>query len=346
MFENAFGARQQADDLESEENAEPKSEPKAGPIEEPIPSVEETMVKESVSTTDQTNSSAVFVAPKETLTYIHMQSYPIAASWIKILHWLPAPHFARDMMFGIAYSSYLRGYTLAIDSSIDKGLDQLDKRAPFVKTLRMRDIRNVLIDNPIHSIVSTTQQALHDTTDLAKTHVIKPSRTALYTIRDIRDGYIDFQSQPIIRSQMNSVLKQVNVRLIERVNTYLPPDETKNELPISYVTFDPKSNELSYTVRIINLAIIRFRPVLRERLRLFGDLPANSRRHIGAIYQSSKENRGDGRIIVLIASLETIRILMDEGYELLTDNSFVNFLKSEPKSNEHVTIAEEDTIPN
>lgn len=171
-----------------------------GEEEEEVPVVNEQSVKIKGSTEKDINP---FESPKQTQTYIHLQTYPIVASWVKIFHWFPQPHFARDTMMILAYSRYLKTYTLSIDQNIDKKLCELDKRAPFVKTLRMRDIRNVIFDNPIRSIVNNTQQVILDTTYLTRKLVIRPARNALYSARDLRDGFIDFRSQPILRSQFN-----------------------------------------------------------------------------------------------------------------------------------------------
>lgn len=78
------------------------------------------------------------------------------------------------------------------------------------------------------------------------------------------------------------------------------------------------------------------------RLKKISDLSTTSRRHVVAVYLSSKENRGEGRIIVFIASLETIRILVRQGFELVTENTFVKGLDSELKVKEQVTMAEDD----
>lgn len=317
VFESVFSTQREAP-IQLLEDKTVFAEPVEG---DEVPALnDEEVIPEELIDNDNEKS---FERPMETKTYIHMKTYPIVASWVKIFHWFPQPHFARDTMMMIAYSKYLREYTMSVDNRINKGLDQLDKRAPFVKTLRMRDIRNIILDNPIRSIVNNSQQVMLESTDLTKKHLVQPSRRALYYIRDLRDGYVDFESQPILRSQLNSVFKGVNLRLIKRTNTYLPRDEQKNELPINYVTFDPKSNER--TIRIINCELL-----------------STSRRHIGAVYQASKENRGEGHIVVVIATLDAMRVLVNQGFELLTDHSFVRFLESEPQENEQVPIAKEE----
>lgn len=261
----------------------------------------------------------------ETQTYKHLQTYPIVESWIKIYHWVPQSDLISSFVREIAYSGYLREYTAAVDRAVNGHLDRLDKNAPFVTTLRMRDIRNIIFDNPMHYAFSGTHNSIVDASELAKTRIFEPARKTVYSARGLRDQYIDLHSQPILRSQLDPCLKRINARLMDIANTYFPPDKDKNEFPISYATFDPKTNELSYTIRIINSALVSFRPFLRPRLNEMAQFPSKSWRHIATLFDESRRDRGDGRIVVLLASLETIRVLINES---LSGSLFVTFPQS------------------
>ena len=280
--------------------------------------------------------------PEETKVYKHLKTYPIVNSWIKIFHWFPLPRVIRPSLMGIAYSSRLNSYTTSVDTYLDSRLNALDQVAPLVKTLRMRDIRNVILDDPIMYITTRTTNSLRDISDLTQRAVIKPTREGLHQLRDLRGEHIpSMGNQPLLRSQLNPIFRQVNQRLIEDINTFFPAPSDNEEIPINYVTFDNQSNELSYTLRLINLALLRSRPVLQERFQQLTEAPSEARKYVAAVYQESQEHRGEGRIVIIIATLETIRKIVTDGYEVFSANRFFQFLLSEPTAEEKISIAEE-----
>ena len=246
----------------------------------------------------------------------------------------------------IAYSNSLRPYTSYVDNYFDNQLNNLDEALPLVKTLRMRDIRNVILDDPIKNISVTTGKALVDVGNLTQRTIIEPSRDGIHQLRDLRGEYISFvDNQPIIRSHINPLIKQINMRLINDINTFLPLNAESENIPISYVDLDDQSNELAYTFQIINMGLLRSRPVLQEKLQDITKSPQVASKHIASIYQESKENRGEGRIIIIIATIETIRKLVSEGYTLMSANAFLNFLGTQPNESEKLSIAEEIIDP-
>lgn len=280
--------------------------------------------------------------PNETEVYKHLKTYPIVNSWVKIFHWVPLPRIIRPSLMGIAYSSRFNSYTTSVDTYLDSQLDALDKAMPFVKTLRMRDIRNVILDDPIMYFVTRASDSLRSASDLTQRVVIQPSRNGIHQLRDMRGEHLPFtDNQPILRSQLNPIFKQVNSRLIEDINRFFPSPTNEEELPINYVTFDNHSNELSYTLKLVNLAALRSRPILRERFQHLTEIPADARKYVAAVYNESQEHRGDGRIVIIIATLETIRKIVTDGYETFSANRFFQFLQSEPTAGEKISIAEE-----
>lgn len=297
---------------------------------------EELLEEKGLTVTEETK------VPKETEVYKHLKTYPIVHSWIKIFHWFPLPRVIRPSLMGIAYSSRLNSYTTSVDAYLDSQLNALDQAAPFVKTLRMRDIRNVILDDPIRYVAFRTANSLRNISDLTQRAVIKPSREGIHQLRDLRGEHLPFTgNQPLLRSQLNPIFRQVNQRLIEDINTYFPASSNSEEIPINYVTFDNQSNELSYTLRLINLAVLRARPVLQERFQQLTETPSEARKYVAAVYQESQEHRGEGRIVIIIATLETIRKILTDGYEAFSANRFFQFLLSEPTAEEKVSIAEE-----
>lgn len=280
--------------------------------------------------------------PNETEVYKHLKTYPIVNSWVKIFHWVPLPRIIRPSLMGIAYSSRFNSYTTSVDTYLDSQLDALDKAMPFVKTLRMRDIRNVILDDPIMYFVTRASDSLRSASDLTQRVLIQPSRNGIHQLRDMRGEHLPFaDNQPILRSQLNPIFKQVNSRLIEDINRFFPSPTNEEEIPINYVTFDNHSNELSYTLKLVNLAALRSRPILRERFQHLTEFPADARKYVAAVYNESQEHRGDGRIVIIIATLETIRKTVTDGYEAFSANRFFQFLQSEPTAGEKISIAEE-----
>lgn len=286
---------------------------------------------------------------KETQVYKHLKTYPIVSSWIKIFHWFPLPRIIRPRLLNIAYSNGLNDYTTSIDNYLDSQLNSLDQLAPFVKTLRMRDIRNTILDDPIRNFSNQTTKSINDVISLTQTFVIEPSRNGIHDLRELRGQYISFiGNQPIIRSQLDPYIEQLNKRLIKNINTYLPsttddPDSEKINVgvPINFVTIDNEKNEIIYTGQLINLAILRSRPMLEDRFQKLLEMPSETRNYVAAIYNESKENRGDSQIVIVIATLETIRKLVTESFEFISIARFHEFLNTQPSSEENLSLAEE-----
>ena len=283
--------------------------------------------------------------PGETKVYKHMKEYPIVYSWIKIFHWVPTPRVIRPTLMSVAYSNTLAPYTDGIDTFFDNRLGQLDATFPFIRELRMRDIRNVILDDPIKAVSARTSKTLMDVSNLTQKMIVEPSRNGIHQLRDLRGEYMTLgDNQPIIRSQINPLIKQVNSRMVDNINKFFPQMGDDMNLPLSYVSVDDKSNELSYTFQLINIGMLRSRPVLQERLEELISTPNNAAKHVAAVYQESKLNRGEGRIVVVIATVETIRKLADEGYTLLSASTFFQFLQTSPLETEKMSIAEETRI--
>lgn len=282
--------------------------------------------------------------PDETKVYKHIKEYPIVNSWIKIFHWIPAPRILRPTLMRVAYSSTLGPYTDGIDTFFDNRLGQLDEAVPFIKELRMRDIRNIILDDPIKAASARTTKAFMDANDLTQKMIVEPSRDGIHRLRDLRGEYITVgDNQPIIRSQINPLIKQVNTRMVDSINQFFPAREDEGNLTLNYVSMDGDSNELSYTFQLINIGVLRSRPVLQERFEQLLTTPNTTAKHVAAIYQESKTNRGEGRIVVIIATVETIRKLVEEGYTLISASTFFEFLGTSPSDKEKLSIAEEKT---
>ncbi|AOA65169.1 GQ67_05297T0 [Komagataella phaffii] len=79
-----------------------------------------------------------------TKVYQHLRDYPIARSYFDNVNRVPQPRFVRTVIHDALFSETLVPYTVRLDTSLNNLLDQLDQRAPQLKVLRMRDIRDVL----------------------------------------------------------------------------------------------------------------------------------------------------------------------------------------------------------
>lgn len=284
--------------------------------------------------------------PDETNVYKHLKEYPIVNSWVQIFHWIPLPRVLRPALMKIAYSNSLAPYTITVDNFLVSNLNSLDSTIPGLRTLRMRDIRNVILDRPTKSIIATTGQSINQINDVTEKYLVTPSRNGIHQMRVLRGGYLPMiGSEPLIRSQINPIIKQVNERLAKDISRYISSRdlnlEIDKEVPINYVHLDTNDNEISHTVHLINTAVLRLRPVLFERLEQLNKLPKNSARYVSAIYEDSKANRGDGRMVVILASLETIRKLSIEGWTSVTSSEFTNFITSNPAFDEKLSIVEE-----
>lgn len=280
--------------------------------------------------------------PQETEFYKHLKTYPIVNSWVKIFHWVPLPRIVRPRLMELAYSDRFNHYTTSVDSYLDSRLDSLEQVTPFVKTLRMRDIRNVLLDNPIRYVYTTANNSVRGLSTVTQNYLIEPSRNGIRDIREIRGKYITFLgSQPLVRQQLNPMVHAINSRMATYIDDYLPTTINELEIPINYVTINNNSTELSFTVKLLDLAMLRSRPILQERFQRLTKVPANTGKYVASVYKESEENRGEGRIVVIIASLETIRKIATDGYEIISASRFFQFLQSEPTAEEKLSIVEE-----
>ncbi|TID25434.1 hypothetical protein CANINC_002970 [Pichia inconspicua] len=282
--------------------------------------------------------------PNETNVYKHLKEYPIVNSWLKIFHWVPLPRVVRPALMRIAYSDSLSPYTITVDNFLVSGLNSLDSSVPGIRTLRLRDIRNVILDTPIKNIAATTNYTIYQFSDLSQRVLITPSRNGIHQIRSLRGEYLPMAgSEPLIRSQLNPLIKQVNERLASNINKLLTSNENEanEEISINYVHLDTDSNEITQTIQLISTAATRLRPILLERLKQLSSLPENSAKYVSAVYQDSKTNRGDGQMVVILASLETIRKLSTEGWNFVSSSGFMDFVSSNPTLDEKLSIVEE-----
>lgn len=244
--------------------------------------------------------------PNKTNFYKHLKTYPFVDSWIKIVHCLPKPNIFRPMLMKIAYSDPFKSYALIIDEFLDKKLLILDTIIPQAQTLRIRDIRNAILDEPIRESFSETNRYINNLIEAGDRRILKFSRRTVYNFRRMRSEHLNTSGRPLIRSHLDSFLKPLNIRMMNYINEHY----VAKELPVSYVTIGPQSNELSSTVRIINLGLFHAKPTLRQKLSELRNAPSEMMNYVAAIYQRSKQNRGEGRVVVVIASLDTIRALV------------------------------------
>lgn len=275
----------------------------------------------------------------ETVCYKHLKTYPIVDSWIKVFHWLPSPNVFRPMLMKMAYSDLLKNYTVTIDEFLDKKLNVLDTIVPEVQTLRIRDIRNAILDEPVRYAISETSKYTNHIIEIGDCHILKPSKKKVYNIRRMHSKYLNTSGKPLIRSHLDSFLKPLNLRMVNYINDYVAEKDT--QLPVSYVTIGPQSNELSYTVRIFKSGLLHARPILRQRLGELRKTPSEMFNYAAAVYQRSKKNRGEGKIVVVIASIDTIRASVRYGYKLLSKTFFFQIIQSNPNKEKDIAVAEE-----
>lgn len=230
---------------------------------------------------------------KELKTYAHLKRFPIAESWIRIAHTVPAPHFMRDYLMGLAMSNSVRQYTVGADNYVDQSLYRLEERAPQVKTLRMRDIRDILI-SPLNDVYVAARET--------------GTRTLAATNRFLA---------PISRPLVDPVFKPVNANMLKLLNDTYPNN------PIHLEDLGVVPNELSYTVALVNGGIERTMPAVETAFKELSSLPGFASDRIARVYKENRRKRGDdgnSRVVMLIASLDTVRTLVEEGYDLVWDS--------------------------
>ncbi|GME94313.1 unnamed protein product [Ambrosiozyma monospora] len=246
-----------------------------------------------------------FEIPEATKTYTHIKEYPIANSWIRIAGYVPAPHVVRSRLYQTAYSPPMRDYTMSVDNVIDQYLNQVDETVPAVRTLRMRDIRDTLT-NPFTTLASRMNESANSFVGLFNRQVSDPARSF---VQDVRKSYAplhDTHGRPLVRSQVDPLLKPINTRVESLIN------RRYNGIgdPIS----SPYTNELAHSRKIISNGMSRGTRSLSIRVSNFNGARSNiATEHIGQLYEANKEKRGDqGRFVVMIASMDTARDILNE----------------------------------
>ncbi|GMG32497.1 unnamed protein product [Ambrosiozyma monospora] len=259
-----------------------------------------------------------FEIPEATKTYTHIKEYPIANSWIRIAGYVPAPHVVRSRLYQTVYSPPMRDYTMSVDDVIDQYLNQVDETIPAFRTLRMRDIRDTLTD-PFTTLASRMYESANSFAGLFNKQVSDPARSF---VQDVRKSYAplhDTQGRPLIRSQIDPLLKPVNTRVEALIN------RRYNGIgdPIS----SPYTNELAHSRKLISNGMSRGTRSLSIRVSNFNGARSNiATEHIGQLYESNKEKRGDqGRFVVMIASMDTARDILNE----MSNRSGVNPLSGD-----------------
>ncbi|ODV84235.1 hypothetical protein CANARDRAFT_29388 [[Candida] arabinofermentans NRRL YB-2248] len=255
-----------------------------------------------------------FELPKTTKTYAHLQQYPIAASWMKIGHAVPMPHFFRTFLFRLAYSRFVRNFTEAADSFADQRLTNLETRVPQVKTLRMRDIRNRMTD-PISKSALYVDDRMHNLSVSVHERVVDPVRNRVSTARRARTALSAESGVNFVSRQIDPLIKPINERLYETIEKRYEGEGTPLPTDANF------PSELSRTVSILNNGYARGRPVLERRVNNMRELPSKASKRMSEVYQENRAKRGDGRMVVMIASLDTVRDLTNEGYTVINQPS-------------------------
>lgn len=244
------------------------------------------------------------VIPPETKTYAHLKTYPIAASWIRIAHWFPSPRVIRPILYKQAYTGSMRNYTVTVDDFIDSQiLGTLDKRVPTVKTLRMRDIRDFLTDPFVRAY------------RLADRVLIHPARSTIQDARiNVRNGISDISSagEPGFMSRIDPYLKPVNEEMVNLINQRYPDN------PVEGSSTD-YPNEFRYTIELVNDGVSRSRNSAESQLQLLRSIPSSASKKVAEIYHENLSKRGesDSRTVMMIASLDTIRTLINSRFKVI-----------------------------
>ncbi|KAG7819477.1 hypothetical protein KL928_002151 [Ogataea angusta] len=241
-------------------------------------------------------------APQTTKTYARVQTYPIAASWIRIGGHFPLPHVLRPRLYALAYSPAFKDYTEVLDSYFDHWLEDVEHTVPEIKTLRMRDIRDSLT-RPVVDASLLVDRNMHALSVAMNQRVLEPARK---TAGDIRKAYAplyDTQGRALLRSQLDPVFRPLNERLARLVG-----DDADTDY----------SSELSHSLRLLNGVAEQTRPRIATSVARSRQLPSQVTSHLSEVYQANKSKRGEGRLIVMIASMDTVRDLLNEGYNVVS----------------------------
>lgn len=278
----------------------------------------------------------------EIKTCRRLQTYPIVVSWVRINHWIPAFHIVRPRLLRMAYSDLLLPVTIATDTFLNQLLIQLEEMVPSIKTLRMRDIRNKITDNPIKKLLQETSTILAKASIVSGKVSILSSGNGIGKLRRFRRKNIAFtkrslQSQP--PSQLQLKKSENYSRLPLDIDEALIVKDTR--LSSRSVQSGEATNKVSHSSQRLDTAISEPRPVLDGMLSQISKTHSTAVKYMTSTYYISKKNRGHGKVVVVIATLETIRRLMSDGRKLATSSTITGFLCKEPIPREHGSNKEE-----
>lgn len=301
--------------------------------------------EDSCSTTHNNEESKS--KPKKTKVYQHLKTYPVFCSSIKVVGWFPSARIAQYALNKVAYSKFFEPYTVAVDVYFDSRLTELDKAAPGIKRVQMRDIRIFVLDTPVTKITKTAAGYVIAVNKLTHNMIINPSKKRVHRLHDIRAQHIPgVDNQPIIRTYLMVKIKQINCRLSKDADhpvlfceEYVPSEDplytehaglddvrAGTAVSTTSVGSDDISKELVRTFELLKLAMLGSRPgEVKTRLQNPKSKPNQTIRYVAAAFQQSKENRGGGKIVVVVASLDTIRSLASTGYQKITAHWVLKF---------------------
>lgn len=253
--------------------------------------------------------------------YAHLKTYPIANSWIRIAHWISMPRVIRPYLYQLAFSDPVKGYTIMMDDFVDERLlGTLDSVVPQVKTLRMRDIRDFLT-GPFSRVYESTRGTLGNSHSTADKLALERARLRFYqTSINMRNQLSSISSRTrfAILSRVNPLVKPLNTDLIKYINQMDPKH------PIQSEKLEDQDNQFLNTLKLMDEGLVRTRSIAATHLEQLRVVPANASKRVSEVYHESQEKRGDNnnsRVIMLIASLDTIRALANDGYKFLRPNN-------------------------
>ncbi|KAG7720484.1 hypothetical protein KL949_001742 [Ogataea haglerorum] len=205
-------------------------------------------------------------------------------------------------LYALAYSPAFKDYTEVLDSYMDHWLEDVEHIVPEVKTLRMRDIRDSLT-RPVVDASLFVDRNMHALSVAMNQRVLEPARK---TASDFRKAYAplyDTQGRALLRSQLDPVFRPLNERLARLVG-----DDAGTEY----------SSELTHSLRLLYGVAEQTRPRIANSVVRSRQLPRQVASHLNEVYEANKSKRGEGRLIVMIASMDTVRDLLNEGYNVVS----------------------------
>lgn len=261
----------------------------------------------------------------ELKVYKHIQTYSAATLFLKIVRHLPTHCVVKETLVKIVNFKPLDYYIKIADENFDLLLSRLDGLILKIKESKIKNVKIIFLDNSIFSTTSRARVMMKEALGSLQRISTDFLKNSAYHLTSIPGRFILFMGdQPIIRSRLNPIFKKVNLRIIHYLNLYLPPgsqsyaDNTDSNCSVKF-----QSNELVNTFRLVDLAISRLRPILYDRLEQIVQSPNQMNKYFSSVYREARRHRGDGKIIVLIATLETIRTVANDGYELLEASWFL-----------------------